>query len=92
MQDPLDRHEPSPEVLADLSALSEGTLEPEREAALRRQVAASPELGERYEREQRAVAALAAVRTDRAPQRLRTRIDAERSRRARGPLPRLGMV
>src|SRR5205807_7721505 len=44
-----------------------------------------------YERERRAVAALAAVRDDRAPAGLRARIEAERRRRARRAWPRLGI-
>ena len=58
---------PPPEVLAELTALADGTLDPERAAALRRQIAGSPELSKRYERERHAVAALATVRADRAP-------------------------
>ncbi|HEY2159849.1 MAG TPA: hypothetical protein VGH24_00950 [Solirubrobacteraceae bacterium] len=92
MEDPINTDDPSPEVLADLSALADGTLDPAREAALREQLARSPELSERLEREQRAVAALATVRADRAPERLRARIDAQRRQRSRGPLPRLGMA
>ena len=92
MDEPTDRAEPSPRLLAELSALADGTLGPEREAALRRRIAGSPELTKRYEREERAVAALATVRADRAPERLRARIEAERRTRSRGPLPRLGMA
>ena len=66
-------------------------LTPQREAALREQIARSAELSERYERERRAVAALAAVRTDRAPGRLRARIEAERRERTPRGWPRLGI-
>jgi hypothetical protein len=76
--------------MAQLAALADGKLDPERAAALRQQIAASPELSKRYEREQRAVAALGMVRDDRAPAALRARIESERRRRSRTPLPRLG--
>jgi hypothetical protein len=91
MEDPLDRDEPAPEVLAALSAMADGTLDPEREAALREQIARSPDLKARYEREQRAVAALVAVRAERAPQHVRVQIEGQRRRRARPALPRLGV-
>jgi hypothetical protein len=89
MEDQAHNNEPGPEVLAELSALADGTLDTDREPAVRELIAGSPELRERYEREQRAVAALLAVRSDRAPQRLRARIDGERDRRRR-PWFRLG--
>ena len=82
------KDEPSPEVLAELSALADGSLDSERASALRNRIAGSPELSERYQRERRAVAALATVRADRAPERLRARIDAER-RRSPTRLPRV---
>jgi hypothetical protein len=70
--------EPSAKTLADLSALADGTLDPERAAAVRELIARSPELGERFERERRAVSALRATRSDFAPPRLRARIEAQR--------------
>lgn len=87
------RDEPSAEVLAGLSALADGTLDPECEPGVRELIARSPELADRFERERRAVAALAAVRSDRASEQLRARIEAERARR-RPPIawPRLGMA
>jgi hypothetical protein len=91
MQDRTNQDEPSPRILAELSALADGTLDPAREAGLREQIARSAELSERYERERRAVAALAAARTDRAPGRLRARIEAERRERAPRAWPRLGI-
>jgi anti-sigma factor RsiW len=91
MDGPHKQDEPAPEVLAELTALADGRLDPERAAALRRQIAGSPELSKRYEREQRAVAALATVRDDRAPAALRARIESERRRRSRARLPRLGL-
>jgi hypothetical protein len=68
--------------LAELSALAEGTLDPERADAVRRRIASSPELSERYEQERRAVQALHALRADRAPASLRIRVD-ERQRAPR---------
>jgi len=90
MEGPENKNEPAPEVLAELSALADGTLDPERAAAVRDRIASSPELSTRYEREQRAVAALAIVRSERAPSRVRASIESERRRRSRRPLPRLG--
>lgn len=76
--------EPDPRTLADLSALADGTLDPERAVAVRKLIADSPELSRRYERELRAVAALHAVRADRAPAQLRIGLSAPRlSRRPR---------
>jgi hypothetical protein len=89
MTGPEKQDEPAPEVLAELTALADGTLDAERAAVLRRQIAGSPELSKRYEREQHAVAALATVRAERAPAGLRARIESERRRRSRAPLPRL---
>jgi anti-sigma factor RsiW len=90
MADPPSTEEPDAKVLADLSALADGSLEPERVAALKQRIARSPALTERYEREQRAVAALAAVRADRAPASLRARVEAGRARRAPKSRRRLG--
>jgi len=70
--------EPTASLLADLSALADGTIDPARESTVRDLIDSSPQLRERYELEQRAVAALHATRADRAPARLRTRIEAER--------------
>jgi anti-sigma factor RsiW len=92
MEAPEKKDEPKPEVLAELSALADGSLDPERAAALRRQIAGSPDLSERYRREQQAVTALAALRAERAPARLRASIESERRRRSRRPLPRLGLA
>lgn len=80
--------EPSAKALADLSALADGTLDPERVAAVREEIARSPELSQRYELELQAISALRATRSDSAPPRLRAKIQAER-RRATRPRPRL---
>src|SRR5436305_7205681 len=90
MDDQLDKGEPRYEVLAELSELAHGTLDADRAAGLRAQIAASPELSERYERERRAVEALSAVRADRAPAHLRAGIEAGRRKRSRLPVPRVG--
>jgi len=69
-------------TLADLSALADGSLEPERREAVSREIAASPELSELFGREQHAVELLAHAReSDRAPLALRERIAADRRTR-----------
>lgn len=68
----------SAKILADISALADGTLDPAREPAIRALIDGSPELAERYEEERRAVAALHSLRSERAPDRLRARVEAER--------------
>lgn len=78
-----DHTEPTAAELADLSALADGTLDPSRRAAAEARIGASPELTALYERERRVVAALHQARaSDRAPDRLRARIDAARPPRA----------
>ena len=81
--------EPSANTLAELSALADGTLDPTRAATVREQIARSPELSERFAREQRAVHALRATRSDVAPAGLRARIEAERRRAAQPRRPRI---
>jgi hypothetical protein len=67
--------------LADLAALADGSLAPERRATLEGRVAASPELAERLAEQQRAVAlAWSAAEQVSAPASLRAHI--ERQRRA----------
>jgi Anti-sigma-K factor rskA, C-terminal len=70
---------------ADLAALADGSLPPERRAALRARVDASPELAERLREQRRAVAfAQSAVDGVEAPAGLRARVEAQRRvRRAR---------
>lgn len=71
--------DPTPRELAELSALADGTLDPERRQRLQARVAASPRLSALYERERRVVEALEQARaTDRAPAALRARIEAQR--------------
>jgi hypothetical protein len=74
------RREDEPgQKIAELAALADGSLAPERRAALEAQVAASSELAERLAEQQRAVA-LARSAADRieAPAALRARIEAQR--------------
>ena len=71
--------------IVELAALADGSVAPDRRAALEARVAASPELADRLAEQQRAIAltqdAAAAVE---APAGLRARIDAQRGpRRAR---------
>jgi anti-sigma-K factor RskA len=70
-----------PEI-AELAALADGSLNPERRASLEAQVGASPELAERLAEQERAVAfARSAVDGVEAPAALRARIEAQRQRR-----------
>jgi hypothetical protein len=73
--------------IADLAALADGSLAPERRAALEARVAASSELAERLAEQQRAVAlARSAAAEVEAPAALRARIEAQRLvRRVRVP-------
>jgi hypothetical protein len=64
-------------MLADLTALADGTLRDRRRPRLEAEVARSPQLAEALEKQRRAVAALRSVE-ERAPASLRERIDAER--------------
>ena len=77
----------APEDVTELAALADGSLEPERRAALEARLAASSELADRLAEQQRAVlltrSAAAEVQT---PAALRARIDAQR--RARRATPR----
>jgi Anti-sigma-K factor rskA len=77
--------------IAELAALADGSLAPERRAALEAEVAASSELGDRLAEQRRAVAlAQSAAAEVEAPAALRARIDARRRAR-RVPVPR-GLV
>jgi anti-sigma factor RsiW len=74
--------------IAELAALADGSLAPERRAALEARVAASSELADRLAEQQRAVAlARSAAAEVEAPASLRARIDTRRRAR-RVPAPR----
>jgi Anti-sigma-K factor rskA len=67
---------------AELAALADGSLAPERRAALEARVEASPELAERLAEQRRAVAlAQAAAAEVEAPAGLRARVEAQRGAR-----------
>ena len=69
--------------IAALAALADGSLAPERQAALEERVAASPELADLLAEQQRAVALTRGAAAEvEAPPRLRARIDAEPSGRS----------
>jgi Anti-sigma-K factor rskA, C-terminal len=73
------RDEADAEEVAELAALADGSLSPERRAPLEARVAASPELADRLAEQQQAVElARSAVEGVEAPEALRARIDAER--------------
>jgi hypothetical protein len=80
-------HESGDQEIADLAALADGSLGPERRVALEAEVAASPELGDRLAEQRLAVAlARSAAEQVAAPPDLRARVEAQRSsRRARTP-------
>jgi Anti-sigma-K factor rskA len=68
--------------IAELAALADGSLAPERRVTLEARVAGSPELAERLAEQERAVAfARSAAAEIEAPAALRARIEAQRSAR-----------
>jgi anti-sigma-K factor RskA len=70
--------------MAELAALADGSLAPERRAAVAARVAASPELADRLAEQQRAIALMqGAAAASEAPAGLRRRVDLQRSRRER---------
>jgi hypothetical protein len=93
MSEERSQAEPDPRILAELSALADGRLDPRRAAEARELIAGSRELGARYERERRAVLALQRLSAERAPASLRFAVeahrDAVRRRQARRPGGRL---
>jgi len=78
--------EPGDQEIAELAALADGSLAPERRIALEARVATSQELADRLAEQERAVAlARSAVEGVEAPAGLRARIDAQRAPRRRAP-------
>ncbi len=72
----------SPALLAELSAHADGTLSAGRRAEVEARIAASPQLRSLYERERKVVERLHETRAaDRAPDRLRARLAAQRPSR-----------
>jgi hypothetical protein len=94
MQEPEAQPDPDAKLLAELSALADGSLDPKRAEIVSGLIACSPELRARYEREQRAVGVLHELRGDRAPHSLRLAIDARRrpATRRRGRLLYVGAL
>ena len=68
----------SPEEMAELAALADGSLSGERRAAVESRVAASPELQELLERQRRAVLAAHALAEEEVPQSLQATVEARR--------------
>jgi hypothetical protein len=82
------QHEAGGQEIAELAALADGSLAPERRAALETRVAASSELADRLAEQERAVALTRSAAAEvEAPASLRARIDAERKVRS-APRPR----
>jgi hypothetical protein len=75
-------------VVAELAALADGSIAPERRAALEAQVAVSPALADRLAEQERAVALISGAGDEvEAPAGLRARLEAQRSPRT-GRAPR----
>jgi hypothetical protein len=72
------------EEMAELAALADGSLAPERRAALAARVAASSDLADRLAEQQRAITLMRGAAAEvEAPAGLRRRIDLQRARRER---------
>jgi hypothetical protein len=86
-------HEAGDEELAELAALADESLAPDRRAALEARVAASPALADRLAEQQRAVAlARTAAAEVEAPPALRLRIESQRRSRGASTARRLALV
>jgi anti-sigma-K factor RskA len=87
------RRHPRDAEPVELAALADGSLAPERRAALEARVAASPELADRVAEQERAVAlARSAVAEVEAPTALRARIEAQRRMRRVAAPRRLALI
>lgn len=85
----------SREEMAELCALADGTLPPERRAEVEARVAASPELRELVDRQRRALTATQALAKEQPPASLVESVEALRSSRrprARRLVPRLALA
>jgi len=83
------RAEAGGQETAELAALADGSLSPERRAELQAQVGSSPELADRLAEQQRAVALAGRTAAEvQAPDRLRARIEAQRKGRRSLASPR----
>lgn len=79
--------------VAELTALADGSVAPEDREALEARIAASPRLADRLGEQERAVALLRGAGDDvEAPAGLRTRLEAQRSRRRVGTPRRLALA
>ena len=79
--------------LVELAALADGSLAPERAAALETQVAASSELADRLAEQQRAIELTRSAAAEvEAPASLRARVESPRRARRTGMPRRLGLV
>jgi hypothetical protein len=88
-----EKNQPTAAELADLSALADGSIDPARRDDVEARIAGAPELSALYARERRVVEALHQARaTERAPERLRARIEAARPPRRVLARRRLGYV
>ena len=78
---------------AELAALADGSLPPDRRAALEADVAASPELAEQLAEQQRALAFVQSAGDEvETPAALRARVQAQRRARRARPTRRLALV
>jgi len=79
--------------VAELAALADGTLEPERRGVVEARVASSSELTDRLAEQQRAVTLMRSAADEvEAPAALRARIEAQRRGRRRVEVPRRQLV
>jgi hypothetical protein len=87
------KNEAGGQDIAELAALANGSVSPERRAALEARVAASSELADLLAEQERAVAlARSAAAEVEAPARLRRRIDVQRQARRALPSRRLAVI
>ena len=87
------RQEDDAGEIAELAALADGSLAPERRAALETQVAGSSELADRLAEQQRAVELVRSAAAEvEAPASLRARIEAPQRARRRPTRRRVGLI